>query len=117
MTETLDNTIVKQLAERAGVSEEEAEKQLTDTLNDPEYLNKIQEQINADMRQRAENARPMNREQRRKLMKKAGKAGRKQISAVSDTAIKLNYAKLIQDLRELNKKKENENYEDSNEDN
>ena len=117
MIETLDNTLVKQLAEQTNISEGEAERQLTAALNDPEHLDKIQEQIDADMRRRVENAKPMNREQRRRLMKKAGKAGRKQISTISDTAIKLNYAKLIQDLRELNKKKENENYEDANEDN
>ena len=117
MTETLDNTLIKQLAAKTNISEEEAERQLTEALNDPEHLNKIQEQINEDMQRRIENSRPMNREQRRRLMKKAGKAGRKQMSTINNAALKLNYAQLIQDLRELNKKKENENYEDAIEDN
>ena len=44
----------------------------------------------------------MNRAQRRALMKKAGKQGRGQIDLVSDTAKKLAYIQLIQDLRKLN---------------
>lgn len=60
----------------------------------------------------------LNRAQRRALMKKMGKAGRGQVSTISDTARKLNYIDLVQKLRELNKKKENENYEtDSDENN
>jgi hypothetical protein len=50
-------------------------------------------------------------------MKRAGKAGRQQMASINETTKKLNYINLIEQLRELNKKKENENYEDSNEDN
>ncbi len=53
--------------------------------------------------------RNMNRAQRRATAKRAGKKGRKQIDVVTDTATKLNYIELIQKLRELNKKKEEEN--------
>lgn len=53
--------------------------------------------------------RNMNRAQRRAVAKRAGKKGRKQIDVVTDTATKLNYIELIQKLRELNKKKEEEN--------
>ena len=38
---------------------------------------------------------PMNREQRRRLMKKAGKAGRAQMSNINDTAKKLDYIDLL----------------------
>ena len=53
--------------------------------------------------------RNMNRAQRRAAARRAGKKGRKQIDVVTDTATKLNYIELIQKLRELNKKKEEEN--------
>ena len=51
---------------------------------------------------------PLNRAQRRALMKKAGKAGRAQLGLVNDTAKKLSYIDLIQRLRELKEKNENE---------
>lgn len=53
--------------------------------------------------------RHMNRAQRRAAAKRVGKKGRAQIDAVTETATKLNYIDLIQKLRELNKKKEEEN--------
>ena len=111
-----NNDILKNVASKINITEEEAEQKLTEMLNDPESLDTVQAQINKDIETRQEALRPMNREQRRRLMKKAGKAGRQQMSSINDTAKKLNYINLIQQLRELNKKKENENYEDSNED-
>lgn len=59
----------------------------------------------------------LNRKQRRKLAKKGGKKGRQQLSSITDTAKKLNYIDLIEKLRILNEKKEQENYEDADEDN
>lgn len=55
---------------------------------------------------------PRNRKERRALMKKMGKENYNEIMAISETAAKLDYIDLIQKLRELNKKKENEVYED-----
>ena len=52
-----------------------------------------------------------NRAERRTFAKKLGKTGRAQFGSISETAKKLNYINLIQQLRELNEKKENENYE------
>lgn len=52
-----------------------------------------------------------NRAERRAFAKKLGKTGRAQFGSISETAKKLNYINLIQQLRELNEKKENENYE------
>lgn len=59
----------------------------------------------------------LNRAQRRKLAKKGGKKGRQQLDTVTETAKKLNYIDLIEKLRTLNEKKENENYEATDEDN
>ena len=53
------------------------------------------------------NYKPRNRAERRRLAKKLGKKGRANIGTVSETAKKLSYINLIQDLRELNNKKEN----------
>ena len=112
-----NDIIIKNLASKLDITEEEAEQKLSETLNDPESIDRIQKEIQKDIAQRQAAMKPMNREQRRRLMKKAGKAGRAQMSNINDTAKKLDYINLIQQLRELNKKKENENYEDSNENN
>ena len=112
----INNVIVKNLASKLNITEEEAEQKLSETLNDPESIDRIQKEIQEDITRRQAAMKPMSREQRRRLMKKAGKAGRVQMSSVNDTAKKLDYINLIQQLRELNKKKENENYEGSNED-
>ena len=50
-------------------------------------------------------------------MKRAGKAGSQQMTSINETTKKLNYINLIEQLRELNKKKENETYEDVTENN
>ena len=46
-----------------------------------------------------------NRAERRAFAKKLGKTGRAQFGSISETAKKLNYINLIQQLRELNEKK------------
>lgn len=51
---------------------------------------------------------PLNRKQRRQLQKKTGKKGRDAAQTVTSTAEKLTYINLIQKLRALNEKKENE---------
>lgn len=76
------------------------------------------EEVTKEVAKSASPQRHMNRAQRRAAAKRAGKKGRKQIDVVSETATKINYINLIQSLRELNKKKEGENYdEDSYENN
>lgn len=52
-----------------------------------------------------------NRAQRRAFAKKLGKSGRADMGTISETAKKLNYISLIEDLRKLNEKKEKENNE------
>lgn len=76
------------------------------------------EEVTMEVAKSASPQRHMNRAQRRAAAKRAGKKGRKQIDVVSETATKINYINLIQSLRELNKKKEGENYNvDSDENN
>jgi len=58
----------------------------------------------------------MNREQRRTLMKKVGKRNYTDTEIINETAKKLTYIRLIEKLRELNKKKENEENENTNKD-
>lgn len=53
----------------------------------------------------------LNRAQRRTLTKKLGKTGRAKADLIMDTTKKINYIDLIQKLRELNKKRENEENE------
>lgn len=58
---------------------------------------------------------PRNRAERRALEKKLGKKGRAQYPDLIETSKKLAQIDLIQKLRELNEKKENENeHDDSN---
>ena len=59
----------------------------------------------------------LNRKQRRIVNNRLGKTGRKHVDVISETARKLNYINLIQELRRLNKERENENYEDSDQNN
>ena len=53
----------------------------------------------------------MNRAQKRALMKKVGKHNYTDTEIINETAKKLTYIRLIEKLRELNKKKENEENE------
>jgi len=58
---------------------------------------------------------PRNRAERRALEKKLGKKGRAQYPDLIETSKKIAQIDLIQKLRELNEKKENENeHDDSN---
>ena len=97
--------LIKRFAAIQKISIEEAT-QLIGGETEDEVLDKIKDftinKINTNTK--------LNRAQRRALAKKAGKKGKNTAEAVSDTAKKLNYIQLIQKLRELNEKKENENY-------
>lgn len=73
-------------------------------LDSKETLDEVTTLIKNDVESRTK----MNRAQRRKLQHKMGKAGRNQFNTIAETTKKLNYIDLIQKLRELNKKKENE---------
>lgn len=111
-TLTVDE-LVARFALIQNISKEEAREQVgADTPE--EVLKKIQdktiEKINSTRV-------PMNRAQRRALKKKVGAKKYAEMivetgdvsAAVSETAQKLNYIHLIEKLRELNAKKENEN--------
>ena len=73
-------------------------------LDSPETLAAVEAAIKSDVDL---NSIPhLNREQRRYLAKKAGKARRANVETISETAKKLTYIKLIEKLREMNKKNE-----------
>ena len=79
------------------------------TENDiPQNIDEIETSIAESIDEKTQ-FQPRNRAERRALMKKAGKRGRRQLNTISETAKKLDYIELIQKLRELNEKKENEN--------
>lgn len=105
--------LIKRYAQIQNISVEEAKEQIgADT--EEEVLKKIQEKTIEKINSTRV---PMNRAQRRALRKKYGakkyaemvaESG-DEISAISETARKLNYIDLIQKLRKLNEQKEKEN--------
>ena len=104
--------VIKKYAEIHQISVEEAEAEVgAETVE--EMLQKIKERTLEEIRAKQP---PMNRAQRRALKKKVGAKKYAEIvgesndvvGAVAETAKKLNYIDLIQKLRELNAKKENE---------
>jgi len=107
--------LIERFASLNNISKEEAE-QLVGAESEEEILKKIEEytlqRINQNMPQ-------LNRAQRRALAKsnKGKKKKSNPVVAVSETAKKINYIDLIQRLRDLNEKRENEEYEDVNENN
>jgi len=114
--ELTSEELIKRYAEIQKISLEEAKEQVgADTPE--EVLKKIQdktiEKINSTRV-------PMNRAQRRALKKKVGAKkyaemvaeGGDVVSAVSETAKKLNYIDLIQKLRKLNEEKGEQDYGD-----
>ena len=81
-------------------------------LESKETIEEVEELIKEDMSARIK----LNRAQRRAAAKKLGKKGRANADLIAETAEKLNYIDLIQQLRKLNKEKENEengNYDSS----
>lgn len=76
------------------------------------------EEVTDEVKKTVNPQRPMNRAQRRAAAKRAGRKGRAKIDLVTETATHLNYIDLIQKLRKLNERKEEENNnEDSTEHN
>lgn len=70
------------------------------------------EEVTDEIKKTVNPQRSMNRAQRRAAAKRAGRKGRAKIDLVTETATRLDYIDLIQKLRELNKRKENEVDED-----
>lgn len=76
-------------------------------MNEDETLNLITQSASAGIDNKT-NIRLRNRKERRAIQKQLGKKNRNKIDAISEIARKLDYIDLIQKLRELNEKKENE---------
>ena len=88
---------------------------LVDDETEDGMMNKITSYIAQQIK--SKNKIVLNRKQKRKLMKKAGKQGRDQIQNITDTSTKLGYIDLIQKLRKLNEQKEKEENDNANENN
>ena len=89
---------------------------VTGLTTDQDNIDTIVEETTSTIENKLEQPQFHNRAQRRAFAKKLGKSGRAKMGTISETAKKLNYINLIQQLRELNEKKENENYEQATED-
>lgn len=112
--------LIKRFAEVQQVSEDEA-RQMVGADSADEILKNIENFTKKKIEQKQP---PMNRKQRRALLKKLGRKKynemmQNQTAAIAETTEKLNYIDLIQKLRVLNeqKEKENEEYDSSTEDN
>ena len=106
--------LIKRYSEVMKISLEESEAQVgADTVE--ETLKNIEQKTLEHIRSKQV---PMNRAQRRALKKKVGAKKYAEmvaengdiVEAVSETAKKLNYISLIEKLKQLNAKKENEDY-------
>lgn len=84
---------------------------VTGLTTDQDNIEEIVEETTSAIENQINQPQFHNRAERRKFAKKLGKSGRAKIGTISETAKKLTYINLIQKLRELNKEKENENYE------
>ena len=106
--------LITRYASIQNISYEEAEVAIG-AATEEEILKNIEEKTLEKIRNTQA---PMNRAQRRALKKKIGIKKYNQMfvnaneaqEAINETAAKLNYIDLIQKLRKLNEKKENENY-------
>lgn len=88
----------------------------TGLTTEHDSLESIETETTAAIENKSQELQFHNRAQRRAFAKKLGKSGRAKMGTISETAKKLNYINLIENLRELNEKKENENYETTTED-
>ena len=89
---------------------------VTGLTTDQDNIEEIVEETTSAIENKSEQLQFHNRAQRRAFAKKLGKSGRAKMGTISETAKKLTYINLIEKLRELNKEKENENYEQATED-
>ena len=104
----MNNQLIKRFAEVQGISYEEAEKQIGGET-DEKILENIQKFTKEIISQNSNIK--LNRAQRRALAKKTHNPEVRNASAANtivETATKLNYINLIQELRKLNEKKETE---------
>ena len=104
--------LVERYAQIQGISLEEAYNEVG-APTEEEILKKLEQKTLEQIRKQQP---PMNRAQRRALKKKVGSKKYAEMvensditSAISDTAMKLNYIDLIQKLRKLNEEKQEEN--------
>lgn len=88
---------------------------VTGLTTDQDNIEEIVEETTSAIENKSEQLQFHNRAQRRAFAKKLGKSGRAKMGTISETAKKLTYINLIEKLRELNEKKENENYEQATE--
>lgn len=84
---------------------------VTGLTTDQDNIEEIVEETTSAIENKTEQLQFHNRAERRKFAKKLGKSGRAKMGTISETAKKLTYINLIEKLRELNEKKENEDYE------
>lgn len=102
--------LLKRFAEIQKISEQEAEK-----LIGGDTADQISKKITEFTKEKIYSQMPkMNRKQRRAAKKKAGKGRKKVIDAATQTIKKINYIELIEKLKELNKKREEEENENAN---
>lgn len=84
---------------------------VTGLTTDQDNIEEIVEETTSEIETKVNQPQFHNRAERRRFAKKLGKSGRAKMGTISETAKKLTYINLIEKLRELNEKKENENYE------
>lgn len=87
----------------------ENENFITDLTTNQDNIDAIVAETTSTIENKTDQLQFHNRAERRAFAKKLGKSGRANMGTISETAKKLNYINLIQQLRELNEKKENEN--------
>lgn len=81
---------------------------VTGLTTDQNNIEEIVEETTSAIESKVNQPQFHNRAERRKFAKKLGKSGRAKMGTISETAKKLTYINLIQNLRELNEKeKEN----------
>lgn len=119
MSEVNEKPTEKELIERYAQINNLTFEQAQEEVNAPSY-DEILKNIENKTLERIRSKMPvLNRAQRRALAKKSkGKknmADASSAEAIAETTKKLNYINLIQELRKLNEKKENEIYEEPNE--
>lgn len=89
---------------------------VTGLTTDQDNIEEIVEETTSAIENKVNQPQFHNRAQRRAFAKKLGKSGRAKMGTISEAAKKLTYINLIQQIRELNEKEENENYEQATED-
>lgn len=109
MTEQITTQqLIKRFAQVQQISIEEAQQTIG-----AETPQEILQNIKKFTQNKIKSTMHMNRAQRRAAAKKKGKKKKNAVNAITETATKINYIDLIQKLRALNKKREEEENENS----